>query len=309
MGRGRLTEPQIDAEHLRATFTIGANSGELLRRDRPGADPGNYNARFAGGSATYRDADGVLRVRLTFRGRRHTMTAAKIAWAVDFGELPRGQVATIGAEDDMRAENLTVLSHGRHRPWEKGGGQASSLERRAEVDRSLLEAMAEHEGAGLAELAKLVGIAEGRISTKLGRLAERGLAQSPMCVPGRSWMLTGQGREIAMTAKPLLDDLDRQVLAVLRSAPMGPVRLARRLEVCLLTAKRRARWMAERGLVISDVRGFYTLTPAGRAALGPDAQPPPCWLDPQRISAAAARDVVSRTYVDDRDAGRAQPTG
>ena len=157
-------------------------------------------------------------------------------------------------------------------------------------------------------MAKLVGIGEGRVSTKLSKLAARGLAQSPMCVPGRSWCLTGQGREIAAAGRPLIDDLDKQVLAVLRSAPMGPVRLARRLEVCLLTAKRRVSLLAARGLVIADARRFYAITPAGIETLGPDAQPPPRWLRFEAISAATARDVRDRTYVDDgAQAERSRP--
>jgi Mn-dependent DtxR family transcriptional regulator len=286
MGRGPLTEPQIPASFIAESFTVGANSGELLRRDRL-CDSGGYNSKFAGGSATYRDPDGVLRARLTFQGKRRNMTAARIAWILSAGVYPKGQVQTRDGGDDFRRENLTILPHCRHRPWEKGGGQASALERRAEVDRSLLAAMAEHQGASLMQLAKLVGVSEGRVSVKLNRLASRGLAQSPTCVPGRSWALTGQGREIAAAGRPLIDDLDRQVLAVLRSASMGPVRLARRLGVCLLTAKRRVRLLAARGLVIADARRFFSITEAGLAALGPDAQPPPRW-----VNVAAIRLVI-----------------
>ena len=252
-----------------------------------------------GESATYRDPDGVARVRMTVAGRRRTMTAARVAWAVHFGEPAKGQVQTIGAEDDFRRGNLTVVPNCRHQPWEKGGGQASSLKRKAEVDRSLLAAMAGHEGAGLAQLAKLVGIGEGRISTKLNRLASRGLAQSPMCVPGRSWMLTDQGREIAMTDAPLIDPLDRQVLAALAVTSMGAVKLARRVQVCLLTAKRRARLLAARGLLFIDPRRFYSLTPTGREALGSDAAKPTPWVRPEAISAASAKDVRERVHIHD----------
>jgi hypothetical protein len=296
MGRGCQLEPPIPASFIAESFTVRQDWAASARGD------------LIGESATYRDPDGVLRARLTYRGKRRSMTAAKIAWAVHFGDHAKGVVKTIGAEDDFRRENLTVVPNCAHRPWETGGGQASSLKRKAEVDRSLLAAMADHEGAGLAQLAKLVGIGEGRISTKLGKLAERGLAQSPMCVQGRSWALTDQGREIAVAERPLIDDLDKQVLAVLRSAPMGPVRLSRRLEVCLLTAKRRVCLLAERGLVIPDIRKFYAITSAGIEALGPEAQPPPRWVRLELISAAAARDVAERTRLDDRtQAERSRP--
>jgi hypothetical protein len=95
---------------------------------------------------------------------------------------------------------------------------------------------------------------------------------------------------------------------MLRSASMGPVRLSRRLGVCLLTAKRRGRLLAEKGLLIADARKFYSITPAGIEALGPDAQPPPRWVNVAAISAAAAKDVCERTYLDDRaQAERSRP--
>jgi DNA-binding transcriptional ArsR family regulator len=291
MGRGPLTEPQIPASFIRESFAIGANSGQLLRRDRPGADPGNYNARFAGESATYCDADGVLRTRLTFRGKRRTIAALRVAWIVATGAYPRGQVIAIGAEDDFRRGNLTVVPACSHKP-QSAAGRASSLIRRQERDRALLAALAAHEGASIAKLARIASTSESRISTHLGKLAELGLTVSPICVPGRSWCLTGAGRDLAETGRPPLDDLDKQVLAVLRSAPMGPVRLSRRLGCCLLTAKRRARLLAERGLVLLDVRKFYAITPAGIGALGDEA--PKRWVKPEAISASTAPDVASR---------------
>jgi len=60
--------------------------GEGCRQWRAAGDPGQkgrargsrpLHARFAGESATYRDADGVSRVRLTYRGKRRT--TARIA--------------------------------------------------------------------------------------------------------------------------------------------------------------------------------------------------------------------------------------
>ena len=293
MGRGVQLEPQIDAGHLRATFTIGANSGALIRVSSARGD-------LVGESATYRDGDGVLRVRLTYQGKRRSMTAAKIGWILATGAHPKGQVTTIGAEDDFRLENLTLVRNCAHRPWERGGGQASALQRRAEVDFSLLAAMAGQPGAGVMQLAKLVGIGEGRISVKLNRLAERGLAASPMCVPGRSWALTDQGREIAAAGRPLIDDLDRDILRALALTAMGPVRLSRRLGVCLQTTKRRTISLAEKGLVIADVRRFFSITPEGIEALGPKSQPSPRWVNVAAISAAAAKDVADRPRVDDR---------
>ena len=128
-----------------------------------------------------------------------------------------------------------------------------------------------------------------------------------MC-PGRAWTLTDQGRAVAMEARPLIDELDRQVLAVLRSSPMGHVRLSRRIGVCLQTAKRRANLLAERGLLVADVRRFFSITPEGIEALGPKSQPPPRWVRVEAISAAAAKDVADRPRVDDRtQAERSRP--
>src|ERR1700722_447774 len=308
MGRGPLTEPQIDAGHIRATFMGAHNSGELLRRDRPGQDRGGYNSKFAGDPATYRDPGGVLRPRLTFQGKRRSMTAARIAWIISAGAYPKGQVQTRDGGDDFRPENLTVLPHCRHRPWEKGGGQASSLRRKAEVDRSLLSAMAGRPNATLSELAKRVGVSEGRVSVKLNRLASRGLAQSPMCVPGRSWMLTDQGRAVAIAERPLIDDLDRDILAALALTAMGVMKLSRRVAVCAMTIRRRLGLLTGRGLTFADPRGFYAITPAGIETLGPDAAKPTRWVRVEAISAATARDVRDRTYVDDRaQAERSRP--
>jgi hypothetical protein len=139
----------------------------------------------------------------------------------------------------------------------------------------------------------MTSTSESRVSTHLGKLAKRGLTASPMCVPGRAWCLTGAG--LAASAMPvILDDLDKQVLAVLRSAPMGPVRLSRRVGICLLTAKRRARLLAEKGLVVADVRRFFSLTPAGREALGDEAAKVTRWVDVSRIMASTAPDVRER---------------
>jgi hypothetical protein len=106
----------------------------------------------------------------------------------------------------------------------------------------LLAAMVEHQGASLAELSRLAGIGEARTSTRLTKLAERGLAESPQCCPGRSWALTDQGRAVALSERPLIDDLDKQILRVVAQSPGGALRLlalARRVQVCPMTACRR----------------------------------------------------------------------
>ena len=299
MGRACQTEPPVPVEFIQKSFCV--RDGCLVHRQSKRRD-------LVGEPAGFLVVDKPM-VRLQVGGKTRRIAALRAAWVLAHGEYPNGSVQPCDGDLwNASPDNLTLVPNCAHRPWAKGGGQASSLQCRAEVDRSLLAAMAGHEGAGLKQLAKLVGIGEGRISTKLSKLAERGLAQSPMCVPGRSWMLTDQGR-LAAAGRPLIDDLDRQVLAVLRSSPMGPVRLSRRLGTCLLTSKRRVGLLAERGLLIADVRKFYAITPAGIEALGPDAQPPPRWVNVAAISAAAAKDVRDRVHVDDSTAAQRSEWG
>jgi hypothetical protein len=102
----------------------------------------------------------------------------------------------------------------------------------------------------------------------------------------------------------LLDDLDRRVLAALALTSMGTVKLARRVEVCPMTIRRRVRLLVERGLVFADPRKFFSITDAGLAALGPEApQRPEPWVKVEAVSAARAKDVAERQgrqSVDDR---------
>lgn len=203
MGRGVQLEPQVSVEHLHELFAIGSNSGELIRRERP-IDSGGYNAKFAGEPATYRDHDGVLRARFSYRGARRTATALRIAWIVAAGSTPRGRVYPRNGDDgDLRFANLALAKSG---PRDHGlGGRAQALERRAEADRAVLEAMAAQPGASLSALSAATGQARSAVCARLRRLAERDLACGPMCVPGRAWILTDQGREIAMAGRPLID--------------------------------------------------------------------------------------------------------
>ena len=173
----------------------------------------------------------------------------------------------------------------------------------------MLAALAANEGASIAQLARIAGASESRVSTHLTKMAERGLTVSPMCVPGRSWALTGNGREIVMAAHPLIDDTDRQVLAALAVTSMGSVKLARRTGVCLLTAKRRARLLAARGLLFADPRRFLSITDAGLKALGPDAPKPTPWVNVAAISAATAKDVTERIYVNNISAAQRSNCG
>jgi hypothetical protein len=79
--------------------------------------------------------------------------------------------------------------------------------------------------------------------------------------------------------------------------------LSRRIECCPMTIKRRARALGQKGLIYADPRRFFSISPAGLAALGPDAPQRQPWVRVEMISAANARDVVERHCgLDDRSA-------
>jgi hypothetical protein len=83
---------------------------------------------------------------------------------------------------------------------------------------------------------------------------------------------------------------------MLVSAPMRLLALARRIEVCALTARRRLDRLTEQGLTeIGDNR--FRISAKGRGALGDDAPKP--WVNIAAISAAKARDV-ERSASDNR---------
>jgi hypothetical protein len=147
------------------------------------------------------------------------------------------------------------------------------------------------------QLGQLTGVSRARASTRLTKLAKQGLATSPMCVPGRSWCLTGAGKAAAMGEAPLLDPLDKTILGVLAQAAMGRGRLSRRCAVSEPTITRRCRLLGERFLVNCDGRGFYRITRDGLAALGGDIPRREPWLKVEAISAALSREVVERTNI------------
>jgi hypothetical protein len=103
---------------------------------------------------------------------------------------------------------------------------------------------------------------------------------------------------LAATTQPaVLDDRDRQVLAALAVTAMGAMKLARRVEVCPMTIRRRVRSLIGHGLVFADPRKFFSITNEGRKALG-DAVPPR-WVRPEAVSAATAKDVSRREHPND----------
>ena len=284
MGRGVQTEPLVPVGFIRQSFSI-RQDGALVHRQSKRTDILGEPAGF--------EVNGRPVVRVRHNGKTRRIGLLRAAWAISAGAYPAGAVVPRdGNPWNASPRNLEVVPACSHKP-QSGAGRASSLVRRQEADAKLIEALAGPD-ASLAALSRQVGLSEGRVSTKLTRLAAKGLAISPMCVPGRSWALTAAGRGIAAAAVPvLIDDLERRILGALAATSMGIMKLSRRAGTCPLTIRRRLGLLIGRGLVFADPRRFYSLTPAARGALG-DASLPPRWVRVEAVSAASAPDVQRR---------------
>jgi DNA-binding transcriptional regulator GbsR (MarR family) len=174
-----------------------------------------------------------------------------------------------------------------------------------------LQALAERANPTLAELSEAIGRSEGCVSTRLNKLQTQGLALSPQCVPGRSWCLSQAGRAAVQAGHPVvvLDQRDCDILRIIARALAGIVAIARRVEVCNLTARRRADLLVAQKLAKADERRRYVVTDEGRKALG-DSAPQP-WVRMEMVSAANARDVHRRMEHpnDDRTAAERSKQG
>ena len=237
MGRGIATAP-VPPEIVRQHFSL-RQDGQIVRRECRIASLAHEPATFCG-------PNGVAMVRMTYNGRIRRLSAARVAYAITKGHWPTGLLA---------------------KPNRQPNGKASSLVRRAEANMTLIKAMSEAPDASIAKLSALTGSPELCVSARLGRFAATGLAASPMCVPGRSWCLTGAGKVIAMNGQPLIDDLDRELLVAVALSPLSQMALKRRIEVCRLTVRRRVDALIARALV-SQTAGRYAITDQGRSALG-----------------------------------------
>jgi DNA-binding MarR family transcriptional regulator len=212
MGRGVVTAPPIPIETIQATFALRPD-GEIVRR-------GCHIAALSGEPATFVGPTNKLMVRLGHQGKIRRVLASKVAFALAVGQWPSGPVRQKnGDPGDLRPGNLVVTKYAAHQP-QASGGKASSLERRQATNAAILNALAERAVPTLAELSRAVGLSEGRISARLGKLAEQGLTISPQCVPKRHWALTDAGRAAAQASIPVVDNLDRSILAALVFAPM-----------------------------------------------------------------------------------------
>ena len=245
--------------------------------------------------------NGKLLVRVYRAGMIRRIAATRVAWAIAVGEWSDGVVrARNGVDDDLRFENLIVTKRG-PRPFPmSAGGRASSLAERQARDAALLNALATHPDATVPQISRLVGLSAPCVCVRLAKLEREGLTCSPKCQAHIRWQLSQVGRELAASANPVvIDDLDRSILGALARTPMRQLQLGRAAGCCSLTAKRRLSALTQHGLV--EARGgHYAVTNEGTAALGAGAPQRQPWVRREQISAASAKDVVSRSSVDDR---------
>jgi hypothetical protein len=279
VGRKAQDHPPVPATYIREAFHV-RQDGQLVWRERPEShfpcrpeDHARFNRQRAGQPAGFK-INGQHVVRLQFDGRTRRIAASRVAWCLSAGEWPSGLLAKRSRQPN---------------------GKASSLARRAEADLTLIKAMSEAPDASIAKLSALTGSPESCVSARLGRFADAGLAASPMCVPGRSWCLTGAGKALAMNGQPLIDDLDKDILMACARAAHGLMALVRVTGSCRLTVRRRIDRLVARGLV-SQTDGRYAITDHGRAALG-DQLPSP-WVRPDAVAASLAKDVTARRSPD-----------
>jgi DNA-binding Lrp family transcriptional regulator len=284
MGRGIAAKP-LDVQVVQQHFAC-RQDGSLVRRQC-------HIDALSGEPATFIGPNGKRMARISVQGKVRRIAAPRIAWALHYREWPTGPVLPKnGDASDLRADNLVQTRHGAHQP-QANGGRASSLERRQAANATLLNALATQAEPSLARLSEIIGLSEGRVSTRLSRLERQGLCEGPHCVPGRSWMLTEAGRAaVAIPNSVVIDDLNKRLLAALVHAPMRQLVLSRRVGVCSLTVRRRAELLIGRGLVRRDAAKRFSITDEGRKALG-DAVPPR-WVRLEAVSAALAKDVAER---------------
>jgi DNA-binding IclR family transcriptional regulator len=280
MGRPQHSQPLPPVELIRTMFEV--RDGALISR------------RTGETALVEKGIDGFPMVRLMVEGQIRRFAVARVAWTVQFGAWPKGIVRLQSDGGGYGGDNLIETRRGQN-PFAVG---RASLIKRAERDASLLQALARSPGATVPTLSRLAGVGATCACVRLSKLADRGLCVGPKCDARARWDLTPAGRELALSANPVvvLDDLDRQVLAALALTSMGTVKLARRVEVCPMTIRRRVRLLAQQGLVFADPRKFFSITPAGLAAL-PDA--PKRWVDQDRLR--ASKDVQARSPTDDRN--------
>ena len=155
MGRTREPIPPLDIEHIQRAFAV-RQDGTLVRRDHHVAALAHEPAAFVG-------PGNRLMVRVYVNGKTRRVAAGRVAWVLACGEWPKGVVRGRNGDDrDLRPDNLIVTRHGRD-PFgaisdkHAKGGRASSLAERRPRTTTLIRTLADHPGATVPQLSRLVG--------------------------------------------------------------------------------------------------------------------------------------------------------
>ena len=172
---------------------------------------------------------GRLLCRVYVDGRVRRIVASKAVWIVATGELPHGVVKPRdGDEHDLRESNLIEVRRG-PKPFDQAkGGKASSLDHRAKMTTTLINALAANPGSTVPQLSRLVGSSSSCTCVRLSKLADAGLCIGPRCDSRARWDLSERGRELAASTNPVVpDQRDRDILAALvpdadAAASVGP---------------------------------------------------------------------------------------
>jgi hypothetical protein len=109
-----------------------------------------------------------------------------------------------------------------------------------------------------------------------------------------------EGLAVALDERPLIDDLDCDILKVIAQSPLRLIKIAAQVGVCKLTARRRLDLLIERGLVNPDAGKFYMITAAGIAVIGVNTPKLEPWVRREMVAASIAKDVMARSPNDDR---------
>ena len=301
MGRPHITQPPVPVDFIQQAFAV-RQDGTLVRRECHVAALAHEPAAFA--------LNGRLMVRVYVNGKIRRIAASRTAWALATGNWPKGVVRHRNGDDrDCRQENLLLTRHGRD-PFgaisnkHSKGGRASSLAERWARTTTLIRTLADHPGATVPQISRLVGSSASCTCTRLGKLSDMGLTCGPKCDARARWDLTPAGKALAASAIPPLDNLDRDILMIIVRSPAKLMALAHRIEVCRLTMRRRIDRLVEQKLMFPH-EGRYAITDAGIAALGPDAPQRQPWVNLERVRASTARDVVARHGQEPDDRTRA----
>ena len=233
MGRPHITQPPVPVDFIQQAFAV-RQDGTLVRRECHVAALAHEPAAFA--------LNGRLMVRVYVNGKIRRIAASRTAWALATGNWPKGVVRHRNGDDrDCRQENLLLTRHGRD-PFgaisnkHSKGGRASSLAERWARTTTLIRTLADHPGATVPQISRLVGSSASCTCTGLGKLSDMGLTCGPKCDARARWDLTPAGKALAASAIPPLDNLDRDILMIIVRSPAKLMALAHRIEVCRLTS-------------------------------------------------------------------------